>query len=248
MTDTTTSQAPPEAAPSARPTARGRRVSPCGSVASRLSTGSTSQLAPRRDRGADRPERRRQDHVLQLPHRAVSTDGGRGPVPRPQTARRSPQVGDQAGMARTFQNIRLFANMTALENVMVGRYCRTSAGPISAIVRGPKFRREERETRERASELLDVRRAQSQRRPPGPQPALRRPAPAGDRPRAGHRPRLLLLDEPTAGMNPQETRQAEELIFRIRELGPRRRGHRARHAVHLQPVRPGRSVLSADRS
>ena len=49
----------------------------------------------------------------------------------------------RAGMARTFQNIRLFGNMTALENVMVGRYCRTSAGPFTSIIRGPKFRREE---------------------------------------------------------------------------------------------------------
>src|SRR3712207_2197637 len=60
-----------------------------------------------------------------------------------------------AGMARTFQNIRLFANMTALENVMVGRYCRTSAGPFTSIIRGPKFRREEAATRERSQELLE---------------------------------------------------------------------------------------------
>jgi len=53
----------------------------------------------------------------------------------------------KAGMARTFQNIRLFANMTALENVMVGRYCRTSSGAITSILHGPKFRREEAETR-----------------------------------------------------------------------------------------------------
>ena len=61
----------------------------------------------------------------------------------------------RAGVARTFQNIRLFSNMTALENVMVGRYCRTSAGPFTSIIRGPKFRREEAETRARAQELLD---------------------------------------------------------------------------------------------
>ena len=61
----------------------------------------------------------------------------------------------QAGMARTFQNIRLFANMTALENVMVGRYCRTSSMALTSILRGPKFKREEAATRERAQELLD---------------------------------------------------------------------------------------------
>ena len=55
----------------------------------------------------------------------------------------------RAGMARTFQNIRLFANMTALENVMVGRYCRTSSMALTSILRGPKFRREEEATRER---------------------------------------------------------------------------------------------------
>ena len=48
-----------------------------------------------------------------------------------------------AGMARTFQNIRLFGNMTALENVMVGRYCRTTTGPFTSIIRGPKFKRDE---------------------------------------------------------------------------------------------------------
>ena len=52
-----------------------------------------------------------------------------------------------AGMARTFQNIRLFGNMTALENVMVGRYCRTTTGPLTSILRGPKFRRDEKATR-----------------------------------------------------------------------------------------------------
>ena len=60
-----------------------------------------------------------------------------------------------AGMARTFQNIRLFANMTALENVMVGRYCRTTTGPLTSIIRGPKFRRDEKATAARAQELLD---------------------------------------------------------------------------------------------
>src|SRR4029079_6254497 len=58
-----------------------------------------------------------------------------------------PRAVVRAGMARTFQNIRLFPNMTALENVMVGRYCRTTAGAFTSIVRGPKFRREEAETR-----------------------------------------------------------------------------------------------------
>jgi branched-chain amino acid transport system ATP-binding protein len=125
----------------------------------------------------------------------------------------------QAGMARTFQNIRLFPNMTALENVMVGRYCRTSAGALTAILRGPKFRREEEATRDRATELLDYVGMGGQGN------HLARNLPYGDQRRLeiaralATDPKLLLLDEPTAGMNPQETRQAEELIFKIRDSG-----------------------------
>ncbi|HET9649570.1 MAG TPA: ABC transporter ATP-binding protein [Microlunatus sp.] len=125
----------------------------------------------------------------------------------------------RAGMARTFQNIRLFGNMTALENVMVGRYCRTTAGPFTSIIRGPKFRREEAATRDRAQELLEfVGLGESTE-------ILARNLPYGDQRRLeiaralATDPKLILLDEPTAGMNPQETRQAEELIFKIRDLG-----------------------------
>jgi branched-chain amino acid transport system ATP-binding protein len=124
-----------------------------------------------------------------------------------------------AGMARTFQNIRLFGNMTALENVMVGRYCRTTTGPLTSIIRGPKFRRDEAATAARAQELLDfVGLGHTTDH-------LARNLPYGDQRRLeiaralGTDPKVLLLDEPTAGMNPQETRQAEELIFKIRDLG-----------------------------
>jgi branched-chain amino acid transport system ATP-binding protein len=124
-----------------------------------------------------------------------------------------------AGVARTFQNIRLFGNMTALENVMVGRYCRTTTGPLTSIIRGPKFRRDEKATAERAQELLEfVGLGHTTDH-------LARNLPYGDQRRLeiaralGTDPKLLLLDEPTAGMNPQETRQAEELIFKIRDLG-----------------------------
>jgi branched-chain amino acid transport system ATP-binding protein len=130
-----------------------------------------------------------------------------------------PRAVVKAGMARTFQNIRLFANMTALENVMVGRYCRTSSGAITSILHGPKFRREEAETRARAQELLDF---------VGLGDAtehLARNMPYGNQRRLeiaralATDPKLVLLDEPTAGMNPLETRQASDLIFKIRDTG-----------------------------
>jgi branched-chain amino acid transport system ATP-binding protein len=125
----------------------------------------------------------------------------------------------RAGMARTFQNIRLFANMTALENVMVGRYCRTSSMALTSILRGPKFRREEAATRERAQELLAyVGLAESAE-------ILARNLPYGDQRRLeiaralATDPQILLLDEPTAGMNPKETEETMHLIFKIRDSG-----------------------------
>jgi len=130
-----------------------------------------------------------------------------------------PRAVVQAGMARTFQNIRLFANMTALENVMVGRYCRTSSGALTAILHGPKFKREEAQTRARAQELLefvglgDSTEHLARNMPYGSQRRLEiARALATD-------PKLVLLDEPTAGMNPLETRQASDLIFKIRDTG-----------------------------
>jgi branched-chain amino acid transport system ATP-binding protein len=130
-----------------------------------------------------------------------------------------PRAVVKAGMARTFQNIRLFANMTALENVMVGRYCRTSSGALTSILHGPKFKREEEETRVRAQELLDfVGLGDSTEH-------LARNMPYGNQRRLeiaralATDPKLVLLDEPTAGMNPLETRQASDLIFKIRDSG-----------------------------
>jgi branched-chain amino acid transport system ATP-binding protein len=146
------------------------------------------------------------------PTRGTVTFQGSVLPPRPRAVVR-------AGMARTFQNIRLFSNMSALENVMVGRYCRTSAMAFTAIVRGPKFRREEAATRERAQELLDFVGLG------GSGEHLARNLPYGDQRRLeiaralATDPKVLLLDEPTAGMNPLETRQAMELIFRIRDNG-----------------------------
>jgi branched-chain amino acid transport system ATP-binding protein len=123
------------------------------------------------------------------------------------------------GIARTFQNLRLFANMSALENVLVGRHCRTREGVVSAVLRGPRFRREETESRERAMELLDFVGLR------GKDEEIARNLPYGDMRRLeiaralATEPKLVLLDEPTAGMNPQETARAAELVQRIRSEG-----------------------------
>ena len=125
----------------------------------------------------------------------------------------------RAGVARTFQNIRLFPHMTAVENVLVGRHCRTRVGLASAIGRGPKFHREERESEARADDLLEFvglgRRAGT----------VARNLSYGDQRRLeiaralASEPGLLLLDEPRAGMNAQETRATAELVRRIRDRG-----------------------------
>ena len=123
------------------------------------------------------------------------------------------------GVARTFQNLRLFANMTARENVLVGRHCRTREGVLSSILRGPRFRREERESFERAAELLELVGLD------GKADELARNLPYGDMRRLeiaralATEPKLVLLDEPTAGMNPQETARAAGLVQRIRSQG-----------------------------
>jgi len=125
----------------------------------------------------------------------------------------------RAGVARTFQNIRLFPHMSAFENVLVGRHCRTSVGIASAVGRGPKFRREERESEASAEELLEF---VGLRRVAG---SLARNLAYGDQRRLeiaralASDPGLLLLDEPRAGMNAQETRAAAELVRRIRDRG-----------------------------
>ena len=125
----------------------------------------------------------------------------------------------QAGIARTFQNIRLFANMTVLENVMVGRHTRIKEGLWSAIGRGPRYRAAERDCRDKASELLDFLGLGQQAS------LLARNLPYGDQRKLeiaralASEPGLILLDEPTAGMNPQETQATKETVFKIRERG-----------------------------
>ncbi|MCM3565153.1 MAG: ABC transporter ATP-binding protein [Hydrogenophaga sp.] len=122
----------------------------------------------------------------------------------------------KAGIARTFQNIRLFAEMTALENVMVGRHVRSQSGLLGAIIRTPGFKREERAIAERAQELLDYvgigkfADYKSRTLSYGDQRRLEiARALATD-------PQLIALDEPAAGMNATEKVQLRELIDRIR--------------------------------
>jgi branched-chain amino acid transport system ATP-binding protein len=133
---------------------------------------------------------------------------------------RRPDEVVKLGIGRTFQNIRLFGNMTALENVLVGHHCRMKAGPFGAIFRPPSVRAEERRARERARELLAYAGL------PGRDDEFAKNLPYGDQRRLeiaralATEPKLLLLDEPTAGMNPQETLQLTRLIDRLRdELG-----------------------------
>jgi branched-chain amino acid transport system ATP-binding protein len=125
----------------------------------------------------------------------------------------------KAGIARTFQNIRLFAEMTALENVMVGRHVRTTSGLIGAVFRTPGFKQEEAAIRQRAQELLDYvgigKYAEYKARTLsyGDQRRLEiARALATD-------PKLIALDEPAAGMNATEKVVLRELIDRIRKDG-----------------------------
>jgi branched-chain amino acid transport system ATP-binding protein len=132
--------------------------------------------------------------------------------------RTRPDVITRYGVARTFQNIRLFGAMTAVENVMVGHHAQMRAGLFGSIFRPPWVRREEQATRERARELLAY-------------VGLREPVfdrlaahlPYGDQRRVeiaralASQPTLLLLDEPTAGMNPQESRALTEFMRAMRD-------------------------------
>jgi len=135
-------------------------------------------------------------------------------------SRSRPDVITSMGVARTFQNIRLFGAMSALENVMIGRHSRLRAGLFGSILRTPAVRREERQVRERAGELLayvGIGRAAFDR--------LAAQLSYGDQRRVeiaralASEPRLLLLDEPTAGMNPQESAALTDFMRKLqREL------------------------------
>ncbi len=130
-----------------------------------------------------------------------------------------PHVLAAAGIARTFQNIRLFANMTALENVMVGRHLRTRTGIWGALTRNPAARAEEGAIVSRARELLDYVGISR------PHQTLAKHLPYGEQRRLeiaralATEPLLLALDEPAAGMNATETASLKELLKTIRSGG-----------------------------
>ena len=136
----------------------------------------------------------------------------------PLRVQRPHQVAER-GIARTFQNIRLFHNMTALENVMVGRHVRSRAGVVGAILRGAKTRAEETDIEVRALQLLDYVGLKQRR------DFLAKNLPYGDQRRLeiaramATDPLLLALDEPAAGMNATETAALKTLLEKIQAGG-----------------------------
>jgi branched-chain amino acid transport system ATP-binding protein len=127
-----------------------------------------------------------------------------------------PHAITERGIGRTFQNIRLFQNMTALENVMVGMHARLRGGILGSIVGTPRIRREEAGARDRGRELLQycgLRRTDDE---------IARNLSYGDQRRLevaralATQPKLILLDEPTAGMNPQETADFTAFVEKLR--------------------------------
>jgi branched-chain amino acid transport system ATP-binding protein len=123
------------------------------------------------------------------------------------------------GIARTFQNIRLFKSMTVLENVQVGMHCRTRSGAFRALFKSSFAIREEKEIIEKALEILEFLGLAEHRN------EYASNLPYGDQRRleiaraVATRPQTLLLDEPAAGMNPSETAELMDLILKLRDTG-----------------------------
>ncbi|HXV34711.1 MAG TPA: ABC transporter ATP-binding protein [Gaiellaceae bacterium] len=128
-----------------------------------------------------------------------------------------PHIITKLGVGRTFQNIRLFEYMTSIENVLVGMHHRLKGGILGSILRLPRVRREEAEAHEAARELLEFCGLKNR------DDTLARNLPYGDQRRLevaralATDPKLLLLDEPTAGMNPQESATFTQFVGKLRE-------------------------------
>jgi len=126
-----------------------------------------------------------------------------------------PHAVTERGIGRTFQNIRLFQHMTALENVLVGMHSRLKGGLVASIFRTPRIKHEEKGAHDRATELLAFCNLDGQ------EEALARNLSYGDQRRLevaralATQPKLLLLDEPTAGMNPQETEEFTGFVAKL---------------------------------
>jgi len=151
----------------------------------------------------------------------VPTDQGTIRFAGEEIARLRPHQALERGIARTFQNIRLFPNLSVLENIMIGMHARLATGPVGAVLRLPATRREEAAARERAVEILSL--------------FGNRLLPRADHPAASlsyanrrrteiaralaSKPKLLMLDEPTAGMNPAETLELADQIKNLNRSG-----------------------------
>jgi branched-chain amino acid transport system ATP-binding protein len=127
-----------------------------------------------------------------------------------------PHAITERGVGRTFQNIRLFQTMTALENVLVGMHTQLKGGIVPSILKTPRIRREEKQARVNARELLEFCTLR------GVEGEMARNLSYGDQRRLevaralATKPQLLLLDEPTAGMNPQETNEFTGFVSKLR--------------------------------
>jgi branched-chain amino acid transport system permease protein len=151
----------------------------------------------------------------------VPTDQGTIRFAGEEIGRLRPHQALERGIARTFQNIRLFPNLSVLENIMIGMHARLVTGPVGAVLRLPATRREEAAARERALEILSL--------------FANRLLPRADHPAASlsyanrrrteiaralaSKPKLLMLDEPTAGMNPAETLELADQIKNLNRSG-----------------------------
>ena len=186
----------------------------------RAEQGRTDGAEGRRGRG-DRSERVGQVHAVQCHHRAGGGGGRLDPLPRRGDHGAADYQILEKGIARTFQNLRLFPNLTVMENALIGQHARLKTGTLAAILRPPGTNAEEAQAREWAMEIFSI---FGNRLTPrtgqmvaGLSYANRRRIEIA---RAlASRPRILLLDEPTAGMNPAETLELAEQIKSLNGLG-----------------------------